>query len=194
MNTEQLRETIAQAQNGDARAYQELLAGFGPRLYGYFYRATGRHHDAEDLLGELTLRLVRTLQTYSDQGRFEPWLFRIAANMVRDRIRRKKTRPQPASLSVEDEQGRTMADALPAAPGKVDENVLAAEMSATLEEALQTLDDATRQMVLLRHFGDMSFKDIAEMFQCPLGTALAKVHRGLQKLRHELERRGGGLE
>lgn len=194
MNTEQLRETIAQAQNGDARAYQELLAGFGPRLYGYFYRATGRHHDAEDLLGELTLRLVRTLQTYRDQGRFEPWLFRIAANMVRDRIRRKKTRPQPASLSVEDDQGRTMADALPAAPRRVDEDVLAAEMSATLEEALQTLDDATRQMVLLRHFGDMSFRDIAETFQCPLGTALAKVHRGLQKLRHELERRGSGLE
>ncbi len=190
MNTEQLRETIAQAKCGNAQAYQELLAGFGPRLYGYFYRATGRHHDAEDLLGELTLRLVRTLQTYRDQGRFEPWLFRIAANMVRDRIRRKKTRPQPASLSVEDEQGRTMADALPAQPRGVDKDALAAELSGSLTEAMDSLDETTRQMLLLRHFGDMSFKDIAEMFQCPLGTALAKVHRGLQKLRYELERRG----
>ena len=194
MNTEQLRETIAQAKTGDARAYQRLLAGFGPRLYGYFYRATGRHHDAEDLLGELTLRLVRTLQTYRDQGRVEPWLFRIAANMVRARSGRKRTRPQPASLSFEDDQGRTMADALPAADRDVDEDMLSAEMSASLEDALQSLDETTRQMILLRHFGDMSFKDIAEMFQCPLGTALAKVHRGLQRLRYELERRNGASE
>lgn len=194
MNTEQLRETIAQAKTGDARAYQRLLAGFGPRLYGYFYRATGRHHDAEDLLGELTLRLVRTLQTYRDQGRFEPWLFRIAANMVRDRIRRKKTRPQPASLSFEDEKGRTMADALPAAPRDVADAMLWAETSAKLETALQSLDETTRQMILLRHFGDMSFKDIAETFRCPLGTALAKVHRGLQRLRYELERQNGAPE
>lgn len=194
MNTEQLRETIAQAKSGDARAFERLLAGFGPRLYGYFFRATGRHHDAEDLLGELTLRLVRTLPTYKDQGRFEPWLFRIAANMVRDRIRRKKTRPQPASLSFEDDQGRTLAESLSAEMRDVDDTVLAAEMSASLEIALQSLDETTRQMILLRHFGDMSFRDIAETFQCPLGTALARVHRGLQRLRVELERCGGAPE
>ncbi|MBN1943160.1 MAG: sigma-70 family RNA polymerase sigma factor [Phycisphaerae bacterium] len=191
MNTEQLRETIAQAGAGDARAYQRLLAGFGPRLYGYFYRATGRHHDAEDLLGELTLRLVRTLPMYRDQGRFEPWLFRIAANMVRDRIRRKKTRPQPASLSVEDEQGHSPSEGIPARMRDVDAGVLAQEASARLEDALQSLDETTRQMILMRHFGEMSFKDIADMFQCPLGTALAKVHRGMQRLREELEDREG---
>ncbi|MBN1555516.1 MAG: RNA polymerase sigma factor [Phycisphaerae bacterium] len=189
MDTEQLRDMIAQAKAGDARAFERLLAGYGPRLYGYFYRATGRHHDAEDLLGELTLRLVRTLQTYKDQGRFEPWLFRIAANMVRDRIRRKKTRPQPASLSVEDEQGRSLSDAIPAGPTDVGEYLLAEEASESLKTALRALDETTRQMILLRHFGEMSFKDIAEMFQCPLGTALAKVHRGLQRLRQELEQR-----
>jgi RNA polymerase sigma-70 factor (ECF subfamily) len=186
MNSEQLRDTIAQAQKGDAQAYERLLAGYGPRLYGYFYRATGRHHDAEDLLSELTLRLVRTLKKYDHQGRFEPWLFRIAANMVRDRIRRCKTRPAAMSLSAEDDLGRTLADGLPADARAVDTQMLTQEMSVELQSALEMLDDTTRQMILLRHFGELSFKEIAKLFDCPLGTALAKVHRGLLKLRGHL--------
>ena len=86
MNPQQLRDTIEKAQAGDAQAYEGLLAAYQSRLYGYFYRATSVHHDAEDLLGELVLRLVRTLPRYDHIGRFEPWLFRMAANLVRDRI------------------------------------------------------------------------------------------------------------
>ena len=72
MDSEQLRETIVRAQGGDAEAYESLLNSYGSRVYSYFYRATGRHHDAEDLLSELMLRLVRTLENYEDQVRFVP--------------------------------------------------------------------------------------------------------------------------
>ena len=64
--------------------------------------------------------------------------------------------------------------------------MLAAEASEQLREALEKLDGTTRQMVLLRHFGRMSFREIADMFDCPIGTALAKVHRGLRTLRRFL--------
>lgn len=187
MDSEQLRETIVQAQTGDADAYELLLGDYGTRLYSYFYRATGHHHEAEDLLSELTLRLVRNLKNYDDRGRFESWLFRIAANMVRDRIRRCKNRPRKVSLSVENDQGQSLAARLPANGPDVDASLIAAEMSQELQIGLEKLDETTRQMILLRHFGDMSFKEIAHLFSCPLGTALAKVHRGLQKLRRLLE-------
>ena len=52
-----------------------------------------------------------------------------------------------------------------------------------MNEALNRLDPMTRQMILLRHFGEMSFKEIAGLFECPLGTVLARVHRGLRALR-----------
>ena len=171
MEADRLRETIASAQAGSAEAYKALLDVYGPRLYGYFFRATGRHHDAEDLLGELTLRLVRQLGKYDHRGRFEPWLFRIAANMVRDRIRRRKTRPTAVSLSIEDNSGEPLADKLPGTEAAVDED-------------LQSLDERTREIILLRFFGQMSFKELADTFQCPLGTVLARVHRGLKALRH----------
>ena len=171
------------AQAGDPGAYRELLDMYGRRLYGYFLRATGSHHDAEDLLGEVMLRLVSKLDKYDDRGRFEPWLFRIAANMVRDRIRRSKANPMPASLSIDSEAGASRADQLMAETGRIDAGLLAEETSEQLQRALLRLDETTREMILVRHFGQMSFKEIADLFQCPLGTALARVHRGLKALR-----------
>ncbi len=187
MESQRLGAVIASAQAGDPEAYRELLGRYGPRLYGYFLRATGRHHDAEDLLGELMLRLVTKLGKYDDRGRFEPWLFRIAANMVRDRIRRMRTSPPPLSLSAEGDSGRARADQLVADTREIETGLLAEEAAAGLQAALARLDAPTREMILLRHFGRMSFKEIAEVFDCPLGTALARVHRGLRALRKLLE-------
>ena len=183
MEQERLRATIASAQAGSPEAYRALLDAYGPRLYGYFYRATGSHHDSEDLLGELMLRLVRRLESYDDRGRFEPWVFRIAANMVRDRIRRTKTRPTPTSLSVEDAGGVPLGDQLAGKYQPVEAGALTAEASTQLRAAMEKLDERTREMILLRHFSEMSFREIAELLGCPLGTVLARVHRGLKSLR-----------
>lgn len=188
MDPQQLSETIAAAQAGRAAGFERLLETFGPRLYGYFYKATGDHHEAEDLLGEISLRLVRRLGKYDHRDRFEPWLFRIAANMVRDRIRRIVSRPRPVSLSVGDDTGKALADRLAGSDESADSKLIAAEMGEQLDSALQTLDETTKEMVLLRYFGELSFKELADRFDCPLGTVLAKVHRGLRALRKVIDK------
>ena len=188
MDPQQLLETIAAAKAGSAEHFDALLASYGPRLYGYFLRATGHHQDAEDLLGDMTLKLVRQLHSYDERGRFEPWLFRIAANMVRDRIRRIRSRPRLVSLSAEDNDGRHLGDVM-SEPGHppIEAGLLAQEASQELRGALSTLDETTREMVLMRFFGEVSFRELAEAFDCPLGTVLAKVHRGLKALRKVME-------
>ena len=188
MEPSEVQASIRAAKAGRAEGFQALLAAYGPRLYGYFFRATASHHDAEDMLSELMLRLIRQMKNYDDRGRFEPWLFRIAANMVRDRIRRAKANPAPASLSIDSEAGASRADQLLANTGPVADGLLAEEASGHLQRALTKLDDTTRDMILVRHFGQMSYKEIADLFQCPLGTALARVHRGLKALRRMMGR------
>jgi RNA polymerase sigma-70 factor (ECF subfamily) len=183
MDAQRLREVIASAQSGQAWAYQSLLEAYAQRLYGYFLRACGNHHDAEDLLSETSLRLVGRLKTYDDRGRFEPWLFRIAANLVRDRIRRRKANPVHVSLSAHEDGRAPVESRLPGNAAAVDSRLLAAEDSVKLAAAIDRLDETTRQMILLRHFGEMSFKEIAEICGCPLGTVLARVHRGYKALR-----------
>ena len=189
MDPEQLRAAIASAQAGEADGYQALLDDYGSRLFGYFVRATGSGQDAEDMLSDLMLKLVRQLSSYDHRGRFEPWLFRIAANMVRDRIRRRKARPIGVSLSVESPSGATMADGLAGQAKAVDVGLLAEELSADLQAALGRLDVATREVVLLRYFGGMSFEELSKMFECPIGTVLARVHRGLRALRKIMAKR-----
>jgi len=187
MDPQQLSETIAAAQAGEPAGFEALLEAFGPRLYGYFYKATGNHHEVEDLLGEISLRLVKQLKKYDHRDRFEPWLFRIAANMVRDRIRRRVSRPRTASLSASDDASGSLADGLSGNDESVDSRLLAAEAGEQLSSAMQTLDETTREMVLLRYFGALSFKELADRFHCPLGTVLAKVHRGLRALRKVMD-------
>jgi RNA polymerase sigma-70 factor (ECF subfamily) len=183
MEPQRLPEVIARAQKGDPKAYEALLEAYGSRLYGYFLRALGSHHDAEDLLGEMTLRLVSRLGAYDDRGRFEPWLFRIAANLVRDRIRRVRTNPTPASLSAEDDSGGSLTDRLAGEDTPADQGLVDREASAELAEALEKLDELTRQMIILRHYGQLSYREIADLCECPVGTVLARVHRGLKALR-----------
>jgi len=188
MDPARLAAIVAGARAGKQDSYQELLDHYGPRLYGYFYRTTGSHHDAEDLLGEIMLRLVRTLPNYDDRGRFEPWLFRIAANLLRDRIRRSRVRPAAASLEAEDADGGTLGEVLSGNDVPADAGLLRSEQSVRVEAVLARLDEVSRSMVLLRHFAELSFKEIAAIFDCPVGTVLAKVHRALRSMRAMMER------
>jgi RNA polymerase sigma-70 factor (ECF subfamily) len=191
MKPSQLRAAIASARAGSAEGYEALLEAYGRRLYGYFLRSTGRHHDAEDMLGELLLRLVRQLESYDDRGRFEPWLFRIAANLVRDRIRRIQASPPAVSLSQDGEVSSTLAESLAAEEAPAGAELMAMEASARLMAALERLEPRTRHMILLRHFGQMSFREMADLYGCPLGTVLAKVHRGLRALRRLMGEQDG---
>jgi len=183
MDTRRLSAIIASAQGGSTEGFEALLDAYGHRLYGYFLRATGSHHDAEDLLSDIAMKLVKTLKNYDERGRFEPWLFRVAANMVRDRIRRSKAAVGTVSLWQETDGGSQLADQIGDDGPRADAGLLADEALGQLEAAMHKLDATTRGMISLRHFGELSFKEIAQTYGCPLGTVLARVHRGLAALR-----------
>ncbi len=73
-----LDDLIRRARQRDSAAFETLVEIYSPRLYGYFYRLTGRREDAEDLLQEVFVRVVRMIGRYEHENRFDAWLFRIA--------------------------------------------------------------------------------------------------------------------
>ena len=183
MGSEPLTEKIRLCQQGQADAFTWLLREYGPRLYGYFARMSGSTAEAEDLLQEMFLKLLQRIQGYRHEGRFEPWLFRIAANMIRDRGR--KLQRQSRALATGLEPGNPLHNAAdpsdettdPGSPLELTEDL------GRMQEALQELPELDREIILLRFYSGISFKDIAEQLQIPLGTAIAQVHRGLKKLK-----------
>ncbi len=184
MDAEQLAKLIARAQRREPTAFDQLVEAYGARLYGYFYRLTGSRHDAEDLLQELFVRLVRMIAHYEHDGRFEGWLFRIATNLVRDRVRRARKNKaaglEPAATGEEVDLLASFPDASAPLPG---DGLQRGEQIDELQWAIAQLPDQEREVILLRHFSQLSFREIAEEMGTPLGTALARAHRGLARLR-----------
>ncbi len=177
------------ARRGDPEAFEGLVDLYADRLYGYFYRLTRSAAEAEDLLQDLFVRLVGAMSRYDHYDHFEAFLFRIAANLFRDRIRRRRRSKETVSLSGGDaDQGDTLLSQGPAATGVApDAELERAERSVALQEALSRLPDGEREVVVLRHFSGLSFKEIADIMGTPVGTALARAHRGLSHLRALIE-------
>lgn len=183
MGSEPLTEKIRQCQQGRADAFAWLLCEYGPRLYGYFVRMTGSTTEAEDLLQEIFLKLLQRIKSYRHKGRFEPWLFRVAANMIRDRGR--KLQRQSRAMATGAEPGNPLYRAAESTDkaGDPSRDLELSEDLGRMQEALGELSELDREIILLRFYGGISFKDIAEQLQIPVGTAIAKVHRGLKKLK-----------
>jgi RNA polymerase sigma factor (sigma-70 family) len=187
MDGEGLTAAIGRTQQGDSTAAQWIVDQFAGRIFGFFYRTTGSRVDAEDLMQDVFVRFVRTIGSYQHDGRFEAWIFRIAANLGRDRARRAKRSPKYLAGGGEaGENGFHAGSALEDAVGvseAADARLMLSEDIDALNAALAQLPAAEREVIMLRHFSQMSFKEIAEAGGVPLGTALARSHRGLSRLR-----------
>lgn len=177
---------VHRAQSLDPAVFDRLVDEFAPRLQGFFRRMCGDTPDVEDLVQEVFVRVVRTIGDYHERGRFEPWLFRIAGNLARDRFRRESTGPRMVSGG--DGAGEAMRSIVDRTEprGSVMER---SEDADRLQVAMQKLPEAEREVVLMRHYGELSFAEIAEMTDAPLGTVLSRAHRGLAKLRESMETR-----
>lgn len=181
MDVAGLDDLLRRARGRDPDALSRLVAVYSERVFGLLYRLTGSRDVAEDLLQETFLRVVRSIEDYEHTGRFESWLFRIAANLARDRARR-HGRPPVASIDdVDVDAGRLV----PAGDNPA-ERVADGDERRRLEAALARLPDLDREVIALRHYSELPFREIAELLGVPLGTALARAHRALVHLRREL--------
>lgn len=172
-------DLIAAVCRGDEAAWTELVRLYSRRVFALVRSRVRDPELAEEITQSVFVTLAERLpgKGYKEQGRFEPWLFRIAMNRVRDEARR-RTRGEKMRSGLRlvggDAEGDRAADEPVADTGR-------------LKEALASLNDADREIIELRHHASMGFKDIADLLGEPVGTLLARHHRALRKLRAALE-------
>ncbi|NLE29903.1 MAG: sigma-70 family RNA polymerase sigma factor [Phycisphaerae bacterium] len=186
MDNKRIAEIVASARSGSEQAYRQLVEAYGANLMRYFYRNTGHQAEAEDLLQEVFLRLVRSLKNYKENERFEVWLYRLARNLLIDYWRKRKILYIDDRL---DEEGDSWLANVPAETTDKPHDMLElAEAGDELQRALAGLPVEQRQTLLMRYFSEMSFEEVAQAQNVPIGTVLARAHRGLGKLRQWLKK------
>jgi len=166
-----LEEVIAGCRKGDEGCFSQLVDIYAKRCFGYFSRLTGSRETSEDLLSELFVKLVEKIGSYRG-GSFDGWVFAMASNIFYDhlRFRQRQTRlldghTQRVKRQAVMDEGRD--------DGEID----------MLQGAMEKLDSDVRELIMLRYYSQLSFREIAELRGEPIGTTLSKVHRGLKKLR-----------
>ncbi len=174
-----LEETLQRAASGDETAWRDIVETYSPRVFGLIRAQCGSVDLAEEITQSTFCTIVERIGRYSELGRFESWLFRIAMNRLRDEMRRRRRHANP----VETEALIGLAGA---ADGGPESPPPGSEELWALEEALARLSESDRRVVHLRHFTGLSFARIAEILGEPLGTVLARQHRALKKLRQHL--------
>lgn len=176
-------ELLTAAADGDERAWRELVGRYGRRVFALAKSRCQRADVAEEITQSVFATIAAKLGRggYAEQGRFESWLFRVAMNRIRDEMRRQKRQADPVDPAT---MGGVKA-AEPRGDGPESEEL------DRLRRAIHRLPESDREIVELRHHGQMSFKEMAELLNEPLGTLLARHHRALRKLKQLMGDEGG---
>jgi RNA polymerase sigma-70 factor (ECF subfamily) len=179
---EQLVEAF---QSGDVAAFDLLVRRWDRKIQGVVYRLIGNHDEARDLSQEAFLKAYRALGTFKREARFSSWLYQIALNATRDRLRRR--RRQDVTLEdAEDHAEPALRDARPSALDLLESS----DLSRAVAAAMAALPDEQREVVLLKEYEGLTFPEIAEALDIPLSTVKTRLYRGLVQLRVRLERQG----
>jgi RNA polymerase sigma-70 factor (ECF subfamily) len=179
-------EVVEQVLGGDVDRFGVLVKRYQRRLVGLVYRQVGDYDEALDLVQEVFIKVYGALDRFDPAFRFSTWLFRIAGNASIDHLRKKRLRTVPLARP-ETEDDADGVDHDPASTDRTPEQELRnAELAKRLELEIDALPDDYRELVSLRHFGELAYEEIAELKGMPLGTVKNKLFRARMILREKL--------
>jgi RNA polymerase sigma-70 factor, ECF subfamily len=181
-------ELVASSLAGDRSAFDQLVLRWDRKIQGAIYRLIGSEEEARDLCQEAFLKAYRGLGAFKGEARFSSWLYQIALNLCRDRMRRRRGRTL-VSLDALEADGqapvlREEANAL--------DLVEAHDLQERVKAAVLALADEQREVIVLKEYEGLTFQQIAEVLDLPVSTVKTRLYRGLDRLRERLVREGVG--
>lgn len=177
---------VERALGGDAEAFGELVRRWERRIFALAYGMLGREDDARDATQETFLAAFRNLRGFRGEAKVSSWLHRIAVNQCLTRQRRAKVRNESALDGDEDGTGR-FALPLEQSPANVVEG---RQRTMALRRALGGLPVELRQVVVMKEFEELTFREIAEALDLPLSTVKSRLYTGLKQLQLRLAKFG----
>ncbi|MBS1706240.1 MAG: sigma-70 family RNA polymerase sigma factor [Armatimonadetes bacterium] len=176
---------IARAQKGDRVAFDELIKKHERRAYQYAFRLTSSQEEAMDIVAEAFIRVYNALQNFRGQSAFTTWLYRIVTNCYLDLKKKDKSKSQvslDAPTDFEGEMERQIEDPNLTPDEEVEKN----ERERLVQRAVAKLPDYQRAMLMMYHVEMLSYEEIAQSLDLPLGTVKSRLNRARLSLRELL--------
>lgn len=174
-------------QKGDSAAFDVLIDRHQEKIYSSIFFMVRETWIAEDIYQDTFMRVIDTLRNknYNEEGKFLPWAIRISHNLCIDYFRKQK-RKLPVVVSDNDDI-RDIFENIDCGQENVEQRIMREESYAKMFELLDLLPPDQREVIVLRHFADLSFKEIASMTHCSINTALGRMRYALINLRRMVE-------
>jgi RNA polymerase sigma-70 factor (ECF subfamily) len=179
--------TVHSLEDRSATEYDALLSPIIEAAYGIAYRLTRNRDDAEDLVQETAVQAFRAYSTFTPGTNFKAWFFKILLNCFRSRCRKRKREPEIAPLADVCELYLYVQTTRAGLAGNNPSVVVAERMSEEqIEMAIEALPEEYRAVAILSFMEEMSYQEIADILDCPVGTVRSRLHRGRKLLQKAL--------
>jgi RNA polymerase sigma-70 factor, ECF subfamily len=180
------RSIIQRCKQGDIGAFNELVKRYEKQVYNFAYRLTGNYDDANDIAQDALIRVYNAIGSFRGDASFTTWLYRIITNVFLDERKRERAHPHSSlDEQVDLEESsivRQIEDPSPQPLAHVEEK----EIGRILQQAVNTLPDYQRAMVLLYHTEQKSYEEISEIMNLPIGTVKSRLNRARLALKEKL--------
>jgi len=170
--------------DGNERAFEELLKRHKQKIYTSIYLFVKDQALAEDIFQEVFIKIIDTLRKgkYNHEGKFVQWAMRISYNMCVDYFRRNKRRPTVAPTETFD-----IFDVLQVSDDNAEQGMIRSQTHDKIRKLVDMLPPEQREVVILRHYADMSFKEISQLTRVSINTALGRMRYALINIRKMIE-------
>ena len=174
------QQLIHMYMEGDADALATIVMRYKDKIYTSIYLLVKDKYLAEDIFQDVFIRVIDTLKggKYTDEGKFLPWAMRIAHNMCVDHFRKVKRSP-----TIKTSDDRDIFEVLNFSEPGADQKMMAGQSHDRIRKMVDMLPEDQREVIILRHYADLSFKEIADLTMCSINTALGRMRYGLINLR-----------
>ena len=162
--------------NGDAEALSALVTRYKDKIYTSIYLLVKDKYLAEDIFQDVFIRVIDTLKggRYVDEGKFLPWAMRIAHNLCVDHFRKVKRTP-----TIKTSEDRDIFESLNFSEAGTDQRMMNNQSHDKVRKMIDMLPEDQREVIILRHYADLSFKEISQLTNCSINTALGRMRYGL---------------
>lgn len=169
---------------GDASALEILIVRHKDKIYTSIFLLVKDKYLAEDIFQDVFIRVIDTIRSgrYTEEGKFLPWAMRIAHNLCVDHFRKVKRTP-----AIKTGDDRDIFEVINFSEDGVDRRMMQRQSHDRVREMLDRLPEDQREVIILRHYAELSFKEIATLTDCSINTALGRMRYGLINLRKMMQ-------